>query len=29
MDAQTLFEELDDTALFEDLLSKREANDNQ
>ena len=29
VDAQTLFEELDDTALFEDLLSKREANDNQ
>ena len=29
VDVQTLFEELDDTALFEDLLSKCEANDNQ
>ena len=29
VDAQTLFEELDDTALFADLLAKREGDENQ
>ncbi len=29
VDVQTLFNELDDTATFAELLSKREANDNQ